>query len=198
MKDDLFAVVVGDVSGHGIGPALITATAQAGLRSYARMLTEPGPIVTMLNQDLAERMDDGMFLTLFVALLSGDGGAQVLNAGHTPPLVWRKATGTVEAIAGTGPALGMVDEFEYTEGPKLQLEVGDALIVLTDGLVEARHMSRPDRLFDESGIRAVISDVAPEASARGLAEEIVRNVLEFCGGEREDDMTVVVVRRVAQ
>lgn len=197
MKDDRFAVVVGDVSGHGIGPALITATAQAGLRSYARMLAEPGPIVTMLNQDLAEKMDDGMFLTLFVAMLSAAGGAQVLNAGHTPPLVWRKETGKVESIPGDGPALGMVDDFEYAEGPGVRLAEGDIMIAFTDGLVEARHMSRPDRLFDESGLRAVISDVAPRASARELAEEIVRNVLDFCGGEREDDMTIVVVRRVA-
>jgi superfamily I DNA/RNA helicase len=53
-------------------------------------------------------MDSGMFLTLFLGLFSGDGRVQVLNAGHTPPLIWRQATGTVESIKGNGPALGMM------------------------------------------------------------------------------------------
>jgi serine phosphatase RsbU (regulator of sigma subunit) len=91
----------------------------------------------------------------------------------------------------------MMMEFEYTEGPKIRLETGDVLVAFTDGLVEARHSARPDRMFDESGMRAVISDVAASgSSAKEICEAIVGNVLEFAGGAREDDMTVVVARRV--
>jgi len=195
-RDGRLAVVVGDVTGHGIGPALITATAQAGLRSYVKVLDDPAAIVTMLNQDLAERMDDGMFLTLFVALVSADGTVQIVNAGATPPLVWRNATSTIERIDGNGPALGMMEDFEYTLAPSVHLEKGDAVIAFTDGLVEARHESRPDRLFDEAGMRAVIAEWGPtKASSRELTEQLVSNVLEFTGGFREDDMTLVAVRR---
>jgi serine phosphatase RsbU (regulator of sigma subunit) len=195
-KGGRLAVVVGDVTGHGIGPALITATAQASLRSYVKVLDDPAAIVTMLNQDLAERMDDGMFLTLFVALISSDGLVQVVNAGATPPLVWRDATNTIERIDGNGPALGMMDEFEYSLAPSIQLEKGDAIIAFTDGLVEARHESRPDRLFDEAGMRAVIAEWGPSgASSRELTEQLVAQVMEFTGGYREDDMTLVAVRR---
>ncbi|MCP3918162.1 MAG: SpoIIE family protein phosphatase [bacterium] len=195
-KDGRLAVVVGDVSGHGIGPALITATAQASLRSYVKVLSDPGSVFTMLNQDLTERMDDGMFLTLFMALLGKDGHVDVLNAGHTPPLLWRSATQTIESIAGSGPALGMMDDFEYDGVESFTLEPGDTLLAFTDGLVEARHPSRPDRMFDESGVRAELTERARVgASAAELTEGVVQNVLEFTGGYREDDMTIVAARR---
>ena len=68
--------------------------------------------------------------------------------------------------------------------------------LLTDGLVEARHRDRPDRLFDEHGVRAVLAELAmTDPDAKGLTESLVQSVLEFCGGQREDDMTVVTVRR---
>ena len=196
-RDGRLAVVVGDVSGHGIGPALITATAQASLRSYVRVMPDPGQVFTMLNQDLAERMDAGMFLTLFMALISVDGSVHILNAGHTPPLLWRQETKTIEQVAGTGPALGMVDDFDYQETEVLQLQTGDTLLAFTDGVVEARHQARPDRLFDESGVRAMLVELDnQDCSARELTESLVQNVLEFAGGEREDDMTIVAVRRL--
>lgn len=197
-RDGRLAVVVGDVTGHGIGPALVTATAQASLRSYAKVLPDPGAVVTMLNQDLSERLDDGMFLTLFLALLGEDGSLQVVNAGQTPPLLWRKSDGSIETLKGTGPALGMMDDFEYEADVSLRLEPGDTLLMLTDGLVEARHEDRPDDLYGEEGVRGVIADLAArDSGSQGLTESLVQGVLEFAGGQREDDMTVVTVRRTA-
>ncbi|MFT5477219.1 MAG: sigma-B regulation protein RsbU (phosphoserine phosphatase), partial [Planctomycetota bacterium] len=191
------AVVLGDVTGHGIGPALITATAQASLRAYANVLEDPPTIINMLHKDLAERMDDGMFLTLFLGLFSSNGRLQVVNAGQTPPLLWRKSNGKIETIAGNGPALGMMDTFEYCAGPELHLEVGDLMVAFTDGLVEARHHSHPDRLFGDDGMRAVLADIAASGcSAQEAVEALVANVLEFSGAKAEDDMTVVAVRRL--
>ena len=197
-KDGSVALVVGDVTGHGIGPALITATAQASLRSYLRVLKEPAAIVTMLNEDIAQRMDDGKFLTLFLALVCPGGRVRVVNAGQTPPLVFRASDSRIDRIDGNGPAIGMMDDYEYEEGEELDLAPGDFLLAVTDGLEEARHHSHPERLFEETGVRAVLSDAgARGASARELAEELVSQVLEFSGGHREDDMTVVVLRRLA-
>jgi serine phosphatase RsbU (regulator of sigma subunit) len=192
-------VVVGDVTGHGIGPALITATAQASLRSYLKVLDDPAGAVGMLNQDLGPRMDDGLFLTLFTGLFAPDGTARVLNAGHTPPLVWRAKTKTIETLRGDGPALGMDDDFAYVEGPRLKMEEGDVLFAYTDGFVEARSASDPDKFFDERGVRTVLErGAAAGQSARELTEALVHAALEFAGGKREDDMTVVAVRRVAR
>lgn len=192
-------VVVGDVTGHGIGPALIMATAQSALRTSFRILDDPAAIVTMVNEDLGPRMDDGLFLTLFTGLFSPDGTARVLNAGHTPPLVWRAKSRTIESLRGDGPALGMDDEFAYTEGPRLKLEDGDILFAFTDGFVEARSIEDPDKLFDELGVRAVIErEAGAGKSAREITEALVEAALSFAGGIAEDDMTIVAVRRVAK
>lgn len=197
-RDGRLAVVVGDVTGHGIGPALITASAQASLRSYVKVVEDPIEVVSMLNQDLSERMDDGMFLCLFLALFGEGGKVQVINAGQTPPLIWRAETKTIERIKGSGPAVGMFDDFQYDGDTNYELNEGDALISFTDGLVEARHSNHPDRLFDEAGMRAVVSDRAAQAaSAEELTRDIIQAVLEFCGGTIEDDMTIVTVRRTA-
>ena len=190
------AAVVGDVTGHGVGPALVTATAQASLRSYARVLDDPGSVVTMLNADLSERMDDGMFLTLFIAELEHGGRVQVLNAGHTPPLIWRAATKTIESISSDGPALGLMDDLTYETGKDLQLEVGDVLLAFSDGLVEARHPDHPERFFEEQGVRAVLSDRGHAGStARETVESVAEAALQFAEGAREDDVTIVAIRR---
>ena len=90
----------------------------------------------------------------------------------------------------------MISDFAYTTGATLTMEPGDLLIAFTDGIVEARHPSFPDRLFDDAGVRAVLAD----AGHRGLSAEetvaaIATAVLEFSNGVREDDMTIVAVRR---
>ncbi len=196
-RDGGVAAVVGDVTGHGVGPALITATAQASLRSYARVLGDPGSVVTMLNSDLSERMDDGMFLTLFVAALGEGSELQMLNAGHTPPLVWRAASQTIESVGADGPALGLMDDLEYRVGKPLTMEKGDILLAFTDGLVEARHPDLPDRLFDEHGVRAVLSDQGFKgASSRELVEALAAAALDFSGNAREDDITILAIRKV--
>lgn len=190
--------VVGDVTGHGVGPALVTATAQASLRSLTRVLDDPGEVVTMLNQDLSERVDSGMFLTLFLAQLGKGGVVRTLNAGHTPPLLWRAASNTIESLKADGPALGMISDFEYSTGKTLTMEEGDLLLAFTDGIVEARHPSFPDRLFDDAGVRAVLADAGFRGiGAKATVEAIAAAALEFAGGAREDDLTLVAVRRTA-
>ncbi len=194
MKDGRLAVVVGDATGHGIGPALITASAQASLRSSLRFISDPGQALCMLNEDLAERLEDGMFVTLFLGLFGVDS-VTYLNAGHTPPLIWRMETKEIESIAGDGPALGMMDEFPYETPASVKLNPGDVFLAITDGIAEARSGPGSEDLFDEDGVREVLSSMAGEGKeAREIGEELVHRVLEFAAGNREDDMTLVVVR----
>ncbi|MBL4771841.1 MAG: SpoIIE family protein phosphatase [Planctomycetes bacterium] len=188
------AAVVGDVSGHGIGPALITATAQAGLRAYLRLISDPEQVLSLLNQDLSERMEVGMFLTLALAIVGRDGQVQIVNAGHPPPFVWRNETKSIECLQAHELAIGLSEQHQYSVTSSFQLNPGDILLVYSDGLVEARHPTRPDRLFGEDGLRAVLSDVGYRGgSPEDLVSELSRNVLEFCEGSREDDMTVVAI-----
>lgn len=194
MKDGRLAVVVGDVTGHGPASALITSAAQASLRTSLRLLNQLGPAVSNVNLDL--RMDDGNFITLFVALLSEGGELQVLNAGHTPPQIWRRATGEVERVGRHGPALGLIGDFEYAETDKIRLDEGDVLIAFTDGITEARDLADPDRLLGEEGLEQLVREAASSAeTAREIGEQIIAGAVRFACGNREDDMTLVAVRR---
>jgi serine phosphatase RsbU (regulator of sigma subunit) len=111
--------------------------------------------------------------------------------------VWRAASQTIEAVRADGPALGLMDDMEYKVGTPIQMETGDLLLAFTDGLVEARHPDLPDRLFDEHGVRAVLSDQGFKgASAREAVEAVAAAALEFSGNAREDDITILAIRKV--
>ena len=179
-----------------MGPALVTATAQAGLRSYAKVLEDPGAVVTMLNSDLSERMDDGIFLTLFVADLAADGLIRVLNAGHTPPLIWRAETSTIESIQSDGPALGLMEDMAYAAKEPIRLAPGDML-----GIHRRARGGTPSRspgpFLRGAGVRAVLADQGHAgAGARETVEAVAGAALEFAEGAREDDVTIVAIRRV--
>ncbi len=193
-KDGRLGVVVGDVTGHGPASALITSAAQASLRTSLRLLPDLGPAVSNVNLDL--RMEDGNFVTLFVALLSEDGRVQVLNAGHTPPQIYRHASGDVIRVGSHGPALGLMPDFEYQETDTYQLEDGDVLLAFTDGITEARELERPDDLLGEEGLEKMFCEVASSAgNASEVGEKVIAEALRFARGNREDDMTLVAVRR---
>ena len=198
-RDGRLAIVVGDATGHGIGPALITATTQGSLRSLLRVIADPGEVVTLVNQDLTERVEDGRFLTLFLAVLGEDGTLHGINAGHALPFVWRAATGDVETIGRGGPALGMVSDEVYVAHEPMHLDPGDVLVIYTDGISEARDPDRPEELFGEDGIRrALAAAAAEEEGAEGILKCIVGEALRMSAGAREDDMTIVVARRKAE
>ncbi len=196
-KDNQLAVVVGDVTGHGVGPALITASAQAGLRSYLRMLTEPGEIVTLLNQDLSERMDDGRFLTLFLGLLSPDGTFRSLNAGHPSALLYRASEQECTALPDHGPALGMISDEVYESDHSVVLQPGDAILAFSDGLAESRDSSGQGQMLGEDSIRELFREAMRSGkAARESALELAEHAMSLSGGVNEDDITLVVVRRV--
>jgi len=194
-RDGRLAVVIGDVSGHGIGPALITATAQASLRSYLRVLPDPASALSMLNQDLSERMDSDMFLTLLLLVFSDDGKVDVLNAGHHSALLVRK--GDVICCDKHGAALGLSPEIAYGVDEQLQTQPGDVLLAFTDGLIETHAPGSRDDLFGEERVKKVLCDHAARgSSAEAITRALAEEALSFSAGTHEDDITLVVVRRL--
>ncbi len=194
--DKRLAVIVGDVTGHGMGPALITAAAQASLRSFLRVVPDVGTAVTMLNQDLSERVEPGMFVTLLVCAIRADGDCQILNAGHHEPLLWRKASGTIETVNCSGVALGIVPDGTYVSDGHLNLGTGDLMLAYTDGLIEAASIENREELYGEERLRAEFSRLCLEgASTEVIAKKLAEDALSFSGGAHDDDITLVVLRR---
>ena len=174
---------------------LTDASAQAGLRSYLRMVDDLGQVVTLLNQDLSERIDDGRFLTLLLGILEADGSLRVVNGGHVDPMIWRASSGEVETLTGGGPALGMIDDFDYEVSGQAKLEPGDVLVVFTDGFSEARDPKDHAHMLGEDGVAAELKAAAAEGlGAREITGRLVKVALEICRDLREDDMTLIVLR----
>ncbi|MEZ5976661.1 MAG: GAF domain-containing SpoIIE family protein phosphatase [Planctomycetota bacterium] len=193
-KNGRLGVVVGDVTGHGIGPALITASAQAGLRSYLRLLGDAGEALTLLNQDLIERIEDGRFLTLFLAVLSPDGKVETINAGHPLALHWRAATGECVPVPGGGPALGMIPDETYTSAGTIEMAPGDALLAYSDGVSELK--VEGDEMLGDDGMARLFAECMSEGGdLESKIVQLAERALGAAKGAVDDDITLLVVRR---
>ncbi len=185
------AIVVGDATGHGIGPTLVMTTVRATLRSYFGLLDDLGAIVTRLNADLRRDLEEGLFFTAFVCVVdAGKGELQYVNAGH-PPALLRRAGGKVESLERTGPALGLLDDEVFAAAGPVPLRPGDTLLAFSDGIVEARSPS--GELFGEERLAEVVARSEAE-SARSFVDAILARVGEFASDRFDDDVTLVAAR----
>lgn len=193
-KDKRLAVVVGDVSGHGVGPALVTSNAQGMLHASLRINDNPATALTMANQVLSERMDPGMFLTLLLLVFRDDGELEICNAGHHAAIIVRR--GEILTSDKHCVALGFSEDFVYECDDRVQLESGDVLLAFTDGLIEAHSVSDREQLFGEERVRKLLLEHAAKgSSAEAITRALAEAAYQFAGGQHEDDITLVVVRK---
>ncbi|HKQ61706.1 MAG TPA: GAF domain-containing SpoIIE family protein phosphatase [Candidatus Polarisedimenticolaceae bacterium] len=191
LPDGHLGLVLADVSGHGVGAALVMAAAKGAMAAEARRGAAPAELLARANDALAGDLSPAdAFVTAFVARFERGGSRfSYAGAGHLPPLLLR-TDGRVDALEPSGPALGVIDSASYVERQQ-QLEPGDRLIAFTDGLVEARDAQRG--FFGA----ARVLDIARRcrtADARGLRLALLDELSRHCGGTPpQDDVTIVVV-----
>jgi len=191
-KQGQLAMVVGDVSGHGAGPALFMSGARAYLRSYCQSLESPSEIFNRLNQHLAGDMGDDMFMSMFLCVLNPETRElSFANAGHPNPIVLRH-DGQFEEYGRTGMALGVEEELDWGEKGPHVLNPGDTVVVFTDGIVEMR---QGDEQYGRDRLGESIQRHADKA-AHELLDAIIKDAVDWSGieGDAEDDLTVAVLR----
>ena len=188
LADGRLAVVLGDVTGHGIDAAADMAMAKFVFRSLAREHSEPSEFLAAANEIVLEEIGEGKFITMLYVTADGrEGELACASAGHPPPRVVR--AGIVEPLGVRGLALGIAGEQEY-DVERVLLEQGDAAVLFTDGLLEAR---RDGELYGEERL-----DDSLEKHASLPAEELAKALVEDCrafGGDLTDDCAVVVLKR---
>ena len=197
LPDGRLAVALADVSGHGIGPALVMAVCRAYARASAPMTSDPAALLTRLNQLLHGDLPSDRFITFALAVLDKDGTVQLISAGHGPTLLYRPSSGESREFIGDGVPLGVTPNEEYGPTASLTLDAGDVLVLLTDGFFE---WSRPS---DDEPFGIPRLHEALRASAAGDAATILKSiddsVRNFCNGSPQpDDMTAIVIKRVAK
>ena len=185
--------VVGDVSGKGVTAGLMMAGLQVAFRIFSKSDPDPATLVTQLNSSLRETLPRSKFVTLFLGRLdTRTGVVEYANAGHTPPLWIRK--GNVEEVGDSDLLLGVVTAAEYVNR-RLQLEPGDALVLYTDGVSEARS----GETGEEMGLAPLTSALGRLHGTRAdaIAAAVTDAVFLHAGDadELDDDATIVVVSR---
>jgi serine phosphatase RsbU (regulator of sigma subunit) len=190
LPDGRLAVVLGDVTGHGIEATADMAMVKFVFRSLARRHPEPGDLLAAANEVVVDEIASGKFITMVVLTLDPKTGAlAAAAAGHPPPRVV-EPDGSVRPLGCQGLALG-VEEGQVYEQAHERLEPGAAVVLYTDGVTEAR---RDGELYGTERLDALLSR-SSATGPRKLARAIVDECRAFAGGELVDDCAVVVLKR---
>jgi len=184
--------MLADVSGKGIGAALLTASLEALCAGPLESELPPGDVFTRVSRRLYRRTPPAKYATAVLARVElASGRVTLANAGHNPTLVVR-AGGDVEQLGATGVPLGLLPESAYRE-QTLELAPGDLLVLYSDGFVEPS-----DAGEQEFGLTRFAAALAAGRSRplAELARAVESAVREFVGGEPDaDDRTLVLMRR---
>jgi sigma-B regulation protein RsbU (phosphoserine phosphatase) len=187
-------LVVGDVSGHGIGPALVMAATRGMVHVEApHCVRDLGELLRRLNHQLTADSKEGTFVTLLCGMLDDSTRSLVwASAGHEPAL-WRHArTGLIEELPNTGLPLGILDDATHKQAGPVVLEPGDILVMGTDGICEARDAS--EQFFGPERLRNLITR-GTDLTASQLCDLIIEEVARFVApAARTDDVTLIVVK----
>ena len=185
--------IVGDVSGKGVGAALFMARAKTMLRAVATPQVDLAEVLGTVNRGLCESNDQGMFVTLFAAVLDpATGDLAYGGAGHDPPVIVPRGDAKPRFMdVDGGPVLGLIDAAEYTE-QHTKLERGDTVVVYTDGVPEA--LDSEGEFFTPERLIETLASV-PKESTSAILEGLLGALREFVGdAPPSDDVTVMAVR----
>jgi len=194
LADGTLALVVGDVSGHGLRAALYMTAVRAALRTILRVRGAPVAAMEELNAYLCAELEPGSFVSLFLGLV--DVRARELrwvSAGHGSILVG--ADGEATELRATGPALGVIEGATYgLEGP-LPLARGAAVVLYTDGLHEAQNPAGEMYGEEDRLIPSIRARAAGDPGARALLDGVLADLRLHVGDAPvADDVTCVVLR----
>jgi hypothetical protein len=194
LADGRCVVAVADVTGHGIGPALVMAVCRAYARATVPTVASAEQFLERINALVSKDLTTGRFITMAVAVVSPDGRIDLLSAGHGPTFLYRAATRAVERFGGNGLPLGIMEDERYSPTMSVTLSRGDVMVLLTDGFME--RASADGKMFGINRLAAIVA-----ASGDRPAKEIIRlvdaDVSAFgAGAPQGDDMTIVVLCRM--
>ncbi|MHB0976728.1 MAG: SpoIIE family protein phosphatase [Candidatus Aquicultorales bacterium] len=180
-------VVIGDVSGKGIGGTALTTLVANTIRAYAYEGYKPATICEKLNDVIFKVAAPGSFVTAFLGILdTNDGWLTYCSGGHLPILVKRARTGDIASLGVRSPILGALAGMSCHEGGD-RLEEGDMLVLYTDGVVEARSDSD---LFGQGRLVEVLR--AP-VGTKEMPKHVFDAVMEFTGGSLADDVAILTI-----
>jgi len=195
LPDGRLAACVADASGHGLAAALVISQVRSVLRALSEIRADPEWLLARVNARLAEDLDDGRFVTAFLAVIASDGGVQWSSAGQGPVFLRTAAGVPFQAVPAPAVPLGVSSDLITDVAQPVRLDPGGMLVVMTDGLFEA-----PDAAGEFFGAARVSGLL--ESMGEVPAAEVVRRLRDAVRAwqgrdDPVDDQTILVVRRQA-
>lgn len=191
LADGSLVTVVGDVSGHGTGPALLMTETRAYVRALSQSHGDVGEILTLTNRALANDVVYGQFVTMFAARIDAATRSMTYaSAGQDAYLL--HSNGEREPLCSTSPPLGVIGSIQIPTSAPRPLHPGDLLLLITDGLNETRNAS-----LEQWGLDRALAAVREtrEQSPEQIVRELFRRAAAFRGDKpQEDDNTAVVIK----
>ncbi len=189
VSENRTAFLIADVSGKGLGAALLSTMLQGALTGMT-LGTDPARVFNRINCFLCEHAEVGRYATMFFGVLDPDGHLEFINAGHPSPILIRGGTAEAPFTEGSYP-VGLVPEAEYVAAC-MKLEPNDTLVLFSDGVTEA--MDRDEQLF---GVPRLLEAIRghQETPLDQIQNHILESVQNFARGARQaDDLTLLLVR----
>ncbi|RJP59911.1 MAG: STAS domain-containing protein [Candidatus Auribacter fodinae] len=186
-------IVVGDVSGHGIGSALVMASARAHIRAFANNIADISQAIGIINNLMILDMEkNNQFMTLFLMTLDYEmKKIHYISAGHEIGLIYRPGEDMIIELESTGLPLGLVENAKF-EDRYAQLQENDILFLYTDGIKEA--MNSGEEMFGLDRIKQCLKKYSKLPVDKIMAA-IVNDVTAFTGNaQQQDDWTLVVLK----
>ena len=189
VSDDRTALLIADVSGKGLGAALLTTMLQGAL-SGMRMGADPAHVFNHINRFLCEHSEVGRYATMFFGILDRAGHLDFINAGHPSPLLLRPGEVAAPFTEGSFP-VGLIPDADYVVS-SVRLEPGDTIVLFSDGVTEA--MDPNEQMFGTHRLREVLLG-QHEAPLDHLQRTVLESIQRFCGGAAQaDDITLLLAR----
>jgi len=184
-------LVIADVSGHGVGPALVTAMLKSSFGSESRRTKSPAAMMAALNEELGSNLTTGHYVTAFAATIDLETlEMRFCSAGHPNQLLVR-ADGRAQELGTMGFLLGMVAGVDYEE-KSVALEGGDTIVLFTDGVFES--LNEAGAPFGREGIARSIASRLGQGPA-ALSDGLLSDLLAWTQGtEASDDLTILMAQ----
>ncbi len=190
LSDRKFGIVIGDVSGKGIGAATLATTIRNTIRAFAYGEPSPATVIRKVNEIAILETPPSIFVTLFCGVFDTETyELTYTNAAHWPPVVYNPSNQTFNTLEVGGLPLAMFPEADYIDY-LMKLVPGLVLALYTDGVVESR---TADKLFGMSGLEESIKKYALLPTSE-LAENTIRDAKAFGGGKLLDDAAVLAIK----
>ena len=195
LGEDRVGLLIGDVSGKGIGAALYMAGLLSEFRFFARLPISPAEVFRRLNHELVAIGTRGMFVTMVYLVVDfANHKIDYINAGHHVPIVIRSGSCHDDFPGATTPPLGIFDNIEFFYR-SLPLTKGQTIVLYTDGIIEARDAHNQE--FGKECLQTTLLEAMATAASRPhcqhLLTEVFTRVKQFGYSQQRDDLTMLLI-----